>query len=550
MKFFKRLAPIVLVLILVLAMMPTGAFATTPTPVTISVCDVSMVDSNGAVLSSGYSFAAYKIMSWTATTTPVGSAVSAATGYAYSAPSFTNTTYRSKIVSALGLTGTPTDNQILTALKPVANNSETAWKMAYGLKSVAAAPTQTTTSGVFVNLPVGYYLILQTAGTGKVISKPILVSVPTVGTVSLTGGFTLMCTDGCYMKIMVKTTDATIEKKIVIDGALYDSSTAAVGDVINYQSKSTMPSYTPVDANSDIVYKISDSFSTGLTFNSTSLVAKIMQSDGTTPVKTLVLNTDYTLTSTANSFLVSLSNPADIKTWGNAGDIVLLTYNATVNPSAVVGNTGNPNSVNLTFGEGGNVYTTPDDTVISYITKLVITKTDNNSTTPLKLAGAVFTLSKKAAATDVYTDIETQTTGADGTATFTKLSQGTYKLTETTAPTGYKLLADPIIFTVTATNTMSSTAYTIPSASIVQSNIGNTLTAQNFKATWATSGTAISATTAGIFSATIVNEADIHLPGTGGIGTTIFTVAGALILLLAAVMFVVYNKKHRKGENH
>ena len=48
-------------------------------------------------------------------------------------------------------------------------------------------------------------------------------------------------------------------------------------------------------------------------------------------------------------------------------------------------------------------------------------------------------------------------------------------------------------------------------------------------------------------STTIVNKSGATLPETGGIGTTIFYVAGGVLVLLAVVLLVT---KRRMGENN
>lgn len=65
-------------------------------------------------------------------------------------------------------------------------------------------------------------------------------------------------------------------------------------------------------------------------------------------------------------------------------------------------------------------------------TSLTITKVDKDNANK-KLAGAVFTLTKNGQTVD------TKTTDANGVATFTGLTEGTYTLTETKAPAGYDL---------------------------------------------------------------------------------------------------------------
>ncbi|MDD6879763.1 MAG: Cna B-type domain-containing protein, partial [bacterium] len=68
---------------------------------------------------------------------------------------------------------------------------------------------------------------------------------------------------------------------------------------------------------------------------------------------------------------------------------------------------------------------------------LTITKVDGEDDT--KLSGAEFTLTKQDDPTADAADTSlTETTGEDGTCTFTGLTEGVYTLEETTAPDGYK----------------------------------------------------------------------------------------------------------------
>ena len=44
----------------------------------------------------------------------------------------------------------------------------------------------------------------------------------------------------------------------------------------------------------------------------------------------------------------------------------------------------------------------------------------------------------------------------------------------------------------------------------------------------------------------IGNTPGLTLPGTGGIGTTLFTFGGIALILVACVMFIVYTRKQKK----
>jgi|GEM_PF-1486793 len=529
MKLVKRLIPIMLSLILVLTMLPTGAFATvTPTP----TGSLTINDGNNVVKDSSL-YAGYQIVTWDSSTTTTGG-----TSETVYTNMVLNSTYKPAIVAYLTSISKAhgTDAEILTSISALTGTQPA--NLAYALKAVAPATAPyNSVSGIFTSLPYGYYLVIETANNatdGYVISKPILVCIPD----STSGNPAVIA--------HVKTEKATIEKKIVENNLLYDSSTAAIGEIVYYQSTSSIPTY-PTYQNI-ISYFITDTCSTGLTYNSTSTpVVKIV---GTGYTQTLTAGTGttagtYSLSNVSTTgFKLTLNNSDDIKTWGNAGYKLLVTYNATVNANAQRGSTGNPNTVTLTYSTFPDVYST-SDTVITYTAKLIITKKGNDDTT---LQDATFKLEKYINGSWAQIGTE-QTTNISGQIEFTTLQQGKYRITETVAPTGYNLDATPVEFTITATNTNAGggTALTIPNASIILDKVGNT-DALTFKATWSgTNGVTTDATT-GILGLSITDTKGFTLPGTGGIGTTIFTVGGIAILLLGIFMVLVYTKK-RKAEN-
>ncbi len=468
-----------------------------------------------------------------------------------------NPDYKSTMVQNLGLAGGASDSDVLNALSSLDEKNDAAKisALAVALKSVKPSTsgfTNTTTSnGKFSSLPYGYYLVLETANNaddGTVLSKPILVGVPVKGAATVTPDVT----------VTVKTDKATVEKKIVVpdpsDGSkniLVDSSTAAVGDTVRYQSLSTIPTYS-ADA-SGITYNVTDTFSKGLTYQGIDAVKIVEDNNGSyTEKKTLASGTDYTL-STDNlggaTFRLSLSNDQEIKNWGNAGYKLLVTYHAVLNSSANSGSVGNPNSIHLTYSNnpGETDRTTPDDTVITYTNRLVVTKKDSGGAT---LSGATFELhrqnGKDASGNPVWGDpVDTQITDGSGLATFSKLQQGTYELVETKAPDGYNL-SDPVIFTVNAKNG----GVQIPDANIAVTQVGNAA-ALDFKAVWSCDNNNVSIDgTTGNLNLGITDTKGFVLPGTGGIGTTIFTVCGIGIIALGCCLALVYNRKKKKSGQH
>ena len=116
------------------------------------------------------------------------------------------------------------------------------------------------------------------------------------------------------------------------------------------------------------------------------------------------------------------------------------------------------------------------------------------------------------------TDIKVEV-GTDGKATFTGLGAGKYKLSETKVPDGYNAIAD-IEFEITATVSDDTTSQT------------------GKKITFATDNEDIKVSADNKLEITIENKTGAELPSTGGIGTTIFYVLGALLVVGAGVLLV------------
>ena len=106
--------------------------------------------------------------------------------------------------------------------------------------------------------------------------------------------------------------------------------------------------------------------------------------------------------------------------------------------------------------------------------------------------------------------------GPDGVVRFVGLGAGTYTITETKTPAGYNTLA-PVNVTIkfTANPTGEGAVH------------------------WSkTSGDATYNKDTGVFEMTIENNKGTELPSTGGIGTTIFYIVGACIVIGAGVLLV------------
>lgn len=394
-----------------------------------------------------------------------------------------------------------------------------------------------------------------------------------------------------------KTETPSIDKKIVDtdkNAAMDDNSktdTAAIGDTIEYEITGSVPNY---DGYTYYYYVVDDTLSKGLTLDADSFAVKV----GDT---TLTKGSDYYVYTTNNAdgttnFRLAFEN---IKNY-TVDAAISIKYNATVNEDAVIGTDPNTNTAKLIYsnnpsqsdrgdkegvpGEpGGNVPTgeTPDYITKTYVTQIKLTKVDQDGNA---LNGAEFTLTgtnltkvkfttatnfteaadgsyyklksgayTETAPTDETADLYESTTtkytkttstnvveasgsgasanvkafvGDDGILYFTGLDKGTYTLTETTTPTGFNTI-DPINFEIKGTIDGATAT--------VGGNI--TWSSDNQNLTWNEASQT--------FEITITNIAGKLLPSTGGIGTTIFYVAGTILVLGAAVLLITKKRMRR-----
>lgn len=310
-----------------------------------------------------------------------------------------------------------------------------------------------------------------------------------------------------------------------------DQTDVEVGQIVNYTITGKVPNYTGFTT---YTYKIEDTMSEGLTFKK-DVKVKIDDTD-VTDACTIV----YDVNNNTNSFTVTvpvLDNKYTI------GAEIKVTYSATVNEKAIA--VVSENKAELTYSndstDSESKTTTPPEIVKVYTSKIVIDKVEKvaEGTTAKRLPGAEFVLCRKApndepqvaafrndsqntiklpyyklqyykwdettktvswvenidAATKVTTD-------ADGAASFDGLANGTYHLVETKAPAGYNRMTE----------------------------------AQEVEVKGGTTAAELSVTT------TVENQAGTLLPSTGGVGTTVFYVLGA-VLVLGAVVLLVTKKR-------
>lgn len=407
--------------------------------------------------------------------------------------------------------------------------------------TTAAGSASTVTDGKYVisGLAAGYYLVKDQDGslTGDNDSYTEYI-IQVVGNVTATPK-----SDVPEVQKKVKdindSTDTT--KTDWQDSADYD-----IGDSIPFQLKATLAN----NVSSYTTYKVvfHDTLSKGLTYNNDAKV----HIDGTETngfTVTATVNADGTTTLTVSC--------DDVKALGAGNSsVITVEYTAKLNENAVLGSAGNPNEVYLEYSnnpnksEEGNNETgeTPKDVVIVFTYKTIINKVDSENK---PLTGAAFKLEKlikgKDGAADTWTTVKEFTVDETTTSfTFSGLDDGQYKLTETKTPAGYNTI-DPIYFVIEATHdaTADTPALTVLKAYLTDENGNKKTEVKDGETVNIDLGTVD--LTAGSITTTVVNKSGSELPSTGGIGTTIFYVLGG-VLVLAAVVLLVTNKRMSGAE--
>ena len=301
-----------------------------------------------------------------------------------------------------------------------------------------------------------------------------------------------------------------------------DQTDVEVGQTVNYTITGKVPAYTGFTS---YTYKVADTMSEGLTFNQNSIKVTVGGVDKTTDC-TIGKNVGEN----ANSFTVTIPVLSQKYTIGAE---IKVTYSAVVNKNAIA--VVSENEAKLIYS---NDPTTDETKIITppvvkvYSSKIVIDKVEKvaEGTPAKRLKGAEFVLYKEVtptgggSATKYYwkwndTDEKVEWVENRAEATVAKtdmygytlffgLADGTYYLVETKAPAGYNRLEEPVTVTVAGSDA-DPTSLTV-----------------NEK---------------------VENSAGTLLPSTGGMGTTVFYVLGAVLVVGAGVLLIT--KKRMSDAN-
>ena len=235
--------------------------------------------------------------------------------------------------------------------------------------------------------------------------------------------------------------------------------TAGVGETVSYRITATLPA--TLRAYNTYTLWLCDELGEGLTYQEDTVVASVVHKDGKSEAVTLDVQVDGQRMRVGSAdILASVPGIAP-------NDTVVVEYDCTVNEKAVQGlSAGNKNALTLEYRRSP----TSDEigaTSVKQVTDVYNFELDLHKVGApdgTSLAGACFVLRnadgeyRTAALTwsKERADAQVTATNVKGVAAFDGLGAGTYTLTETAAPQGYDLLAEPLVVTLNATDLESS----------------------------------------------------------------------------------------------
>ena len=425
-----------------------------------------------------------------------------------------------------GTAGEAVEQTVLDELSKVSSSASDKAKLDVIEKYVTlTSPVETITNGGSVEVVGGYYLIKDKDGSlsGSEPYTTYLVSV--VGHVTINPKSSAVPE---FNKKLKDTNDSTGEVSRWQDSADYD-----IGDYIPFRLQGTVPA--DYDSYKTYYYAFHDVEEKGLTFDPSSVEVHLGDENGAiisaTDYKVLTKK-DGTTSDTECTFEIVFDDLKKVSGVA-ANSTITVTYRSKLNTDAVLGAQGNVNQAKLEYSNnprGKGTGTTPWDNVIVFTYKVVVNKVDQDNHS---LEGAEFTLTKKINGADDF--VQSMTIDADNKALFTLsgLDDGEYTLTETKTPAHYNTIS-PITFTVNAEHEIE---WISTRDNVLTSLSGNKVIGEiTFDVD----------KTAGSLSTNVVNNIGTTLPGTGGIGTTIFYVIGGGLMVAAAILLITKKRMENR----
>ena len=501
---------------------------------------------------------------------------------------FDNSDRSNAVLSAIGLTGADahkTDNginyftndalnsKLAAALAANATTVKNALEATVKNGGVAMTETDATGHTSAGQMEQGLYLVVETRVPEMVTStcNPFFVSLPmttidgsewnydlTVYPKNRTGNPDLEKTVREAKNSTGKNTGSLTD---IADGYAH-TATASVGDVVDYQIISTLPTITS-KASSLSEYTYVDTMSKGIRYNKNDVVIEFFKDSGCTDKIT-------TWAEDSGKFTVAYDDAQNIMTIrmteaglseineattvytdsvkrGYSDCTMRITYAATLTADAQMGDTDNPNEVELTWKRTNTTYF---DTlkncchVYTYGIDVLKQFSDNGGNlrnVKFKLHNDnddVFVVAEQKGG--VYyakgfaakkADATTFVPNAQGHVVVKGLEDDTYSLTETATDKGYVLLKDAvkIVIKTSENGQCEKCGAKLLTASATVNGKDVTMSEGN-----------------AIVPLTVVNNPGFDLPKTGGYGTWMFTIGG--VALLGAAAFIVIRSRKHKNE--
>ena len=465
------------------------------------------------------------------------------------------------------------NNKLAAALAANATNVKNALEVA--VKNGGVAMTETDAAGhtSASNMEQGLYLVVETRVPENVTStcNPFLISLPmttidgsewlydlTVYPKNQTGNPTLSKTVREDKNSTGKNTGSLTD---ITDGYAH-TATASVGDVVDYQILSTLPTITS-KASSLSEYNYVDTLSKGIHYNKNDVVIEFFRDSACTDKITTWGEDSGKFTvvyeDTANTMTIKMTETGlaeinesesvytDSVKRGYSDCTMRITYAATLTADARMGDTDNPNKVVLTWKRTNITYfDTLEDCCHVYTYGVDILKqfsdgkgniqnvkfnlhndTDDCYIIAEQKDGVYYTKGFAAKKADATTFIP----NSSGHIIVKGLEDDSYSLTETATDKGYVLLKEAvkIVITTKENGTCEKCGTKLLTASATVNGKDVTMTDGN-----------------AIVPLTVVNNPGFDLPKTGGRGVWMYTVGG--VLLLGAAAFIAVKSRKHKSE--
>ena len=495
----------------------------------------------------------------------------------------------SAVLSAIGLTASDAhktesdvnyftsdalNNKLATALAANATNVKNALETAVKNGGVAMTETDATGHASADQLEQGLYLVVETRVPENVTStcNPFFVSLPmtTIDGAAWNYDVTVYPKNQTGNPDLEKTVREAKNSTGKNNGSLTDitdgyahTATASVGDTVDYQVISTLPTITS-KASSLSEYTYVDTMSKGIKYNKNDVVIEFFKDAGCTDkIATWDENSGkFTVAydAAANTMTIRMTDTGlaeineaatvytDSVKRGYSDCTMRITYAAALTADAKMGDTDNPNEVVLTWKRTNTTYfDTLKDCCHVYTYGIDALKqfSDNGG----NVRNVKFRLHNDT--DDCYiiaeqkdgvyyakgfapkkSDATTFVPNGRGHIVVKGLEDDTYSLTEITTDKGYVLLKDAVKIVITTKENGAcekcGTKLLTASATV------------NGKDVTMTDGNAIA-------PLTVINNPGFDLPKTGGYGTWMFTIGG-MALLGAAAFIVIRSRKHKNEQ--